>query len=209
MTNPLPREPFRAPPWRTADGRRSDTRWPTLTQLNWLLPMSAQGEAQLAHGTMTEDYWNLGYRALIPLRLARALAPPPSADAQWREATSERRLLRRLETVRRREVTRQILPEWTQEDTLHLDLFGDPLSTSEESAPDPEIRGSPRDDFPTVTRQATCLQLAHTICAHVAWLRALYKQYLLTQFPRRNWPSDPHAHSADSSAPEGTTPPQE
>ena len=66
----LPRDPFRAPPWNTADGRRSDIRWPTLTRLNWLLPLSAHGEAQLANGTMIEDYWNLGYRARIPRRLA-------------------------------------------------------------------------------------------------------------------------------------------
>ena len=79
------------------DGRPSDTRWPYLTALNWLLPMSAEGEAQLARGDMLEDYWNLGYRALIPNRLAKALTPDTARETDQLIQDADRQVLRRLE----------------------------------------------------------------------------------------------------------------
>ena len=130
-----PADPFRAPAWTTTDGRLSDTRWPYLAALNWLLPMSAEGEALLAQGHMMEGYWNLGYRGLIPQRLAKVLTPHPAQENNAATLNADRRVLRRLEQHRRKALTQAILPEWSQEDSLRLDLFGDPLSSSDSQEP--------------------------------------------------------------------------
>ena len=93
--------------------------------------MSAEGEARLARGDMLEDYWNLGYRALIPNRLAKALTPDTARETDQLIRDADRRVLRHLERQRRKAFMHAILPEWTLEDSLRVDLFGDPLSSSD------------------------------------------------------------------------------
>ena len=185
-----PADPSRAPPWTTMDGRPSDTRWPHLAALNWLLPMSAEGEARLARGDMLEDYWNLGYRALIPNRLAKALTPDTARETDQLIRDADRRVLRHLERQRRKAFTHAILHEWKLEDSLRIDLFGDPMSSSDSQERRRRKPLQPTHMIRAVERQAACLQLAHTIVGHAAWIRALYRRFILEQSPRMDWDPD-------------------
>ena len=111
--------------------------------------------------------------------MAKALAPPPTREEEQLTWDADRPLLRRLERIRRKTLTQTILPEWTQEDSLRLDLFGDPLSSSESQEPHRGGPPQPTHTVRAVERQAACLRLAHIIVGHAAWLRALYRRYLL------------------------------
>ena len=113
-----------------------------------------------------EDYWNLGYRALVPQRLAKALTPDPARDSNVDILHADRRVHRRLEQNRRKTLTHDILPEWTQADSLRLDLFGDPLSTSDAEEPRRHEPIQPTQNIRAVERQAACLRLTHAIVGH-------------------------------------------
>ena len=193
-----PADPFRAPLWTTVDGRPSDTRWPYLTALNWLLPMSAEGEAPIARGDMLEDYWNSGYRALIPNRLGKALTPEPGRETDQLIQNADRQVLRHLERQRRKALTHAIRPEWTQEDNLRLDVFEAPFSSCDSQEHRQREPIQPTHIIRAVDRQAACLRPAHIIVGHAAWIRALYRRFLLEQSPRADWDPDYQVYSADS-----------
>ena len=72
--------------WDTSSGAPSATRWPTLTRLGWLLPLSPPGEITLAAGEAVGHHWDLCYRGLIPRALARRLGPLPAGQVQPEEA---------------------------------------------------------------------------------------------------------------------------
>lgn len=116
-----------------------------------------------------EDYWNLGYRALVPQRLAKALTPDPARENNGEMLHADRRV-RRLEQQRHKTFTHNILPEWTQEDSLRLDLFGEPLSAPDAKAPRRREPIQPTQAIREVERQAVCLRLAHAIVGHAAWI---------------------------------------
>ena len=119
-----------------------------------------------------------------------ALTPHPARENNEETLNEDRRVLRRLEQHRRKTLTQAILPEWTQEDGLRLDLFGDPLTSSDSQEPRRHEPLRPAHIIRAVERQAECLRLAHAIIGHAAWIRAAYRRFLMEHLPRPDWDPD-------------------
>ena len=113
----------RRPPWPTTNGARSDTRWPHLTALNWLLPRTDSEESAIAAGNSLEDPWNLGYRGLLPKAVARWLAPPTATrGTEGMPFEEERAYLRQIERQRRKTLSHRILPDPRAVGAVPIDL---------------------------------------------------------------------------------------
>ena len=93
--------------------------------------------------------------------MAKALAPRPTRDNDQVARAAGRQVQRQLARQQRKALTHAIHPEWTHENSLRLDLFGDPLSTSGEEAPPRARRAQDTDTVRAGDRQAACLRLAH------------------------------------------------
>ena len=100
------------------------------------------------------------------------MTPDPGREVDQLIQDADRQVLRHLERQRRRALTHAILPEWTQEDSLRLDVFGDPLSSSDSQERRQREPIQPTHIIRAVDRQAACLRLAHIIVGHAAWIRA-------------------------------------
>ena len=166
------------------DNRESSTgatpaaRWPNLWAAKWLLPLEQGTEARLTTGDEPESAWDVGYRGLVPRALARSLVPRPEpALDDHHNPPEERALVRSLERARRRALSVRILPGCTDAGGPEVDLFGDPLTSSDE-----ECSVDPAAASRAARVQAVCLPIVHTIVGHMAWLRAKNHALLLARF---------------------------
>lgn len=158
----------RRPAWTTLTGILSHTRWPSLTALNWLLPLSDAAEEGIANDTTLEETWDLGYRGLVPRFIAkllkRAYTPPDTPFHETDVLPEERRALKRIEKTHRRDLTRRVLPSSGGSEGLHIDLFGHYLSSGSES----ETAGNRAPDNGRADVQAALLGIVQSVYGHMA-----------------------------------------
>jgi len=110
-------------------------------------------------------------------------------------------MLRRVERARRRELTARIAPISADEGGDGLDLFGEPLAE-----PDEDARARPEEASRAALVQTRALPIAHTIVAHMAWLRAHHNSLLLARFPRSEWEAPDSDEEAKSDSSSNTPP---
>jgi len=193
------RDGLRADRFRSSSGASSDSRWPHLSACGWLLPLPRETERQLATQDRLEAPWDLGYRGLLPKALARSLAALPAEPAAALHPPTdraERSLLRHLERLRPRALTKRVRPACVEAGGEGVDLFGAPLADSDEEA---SVR--PAEASRAANIQAAALPIAHTIVAHMAWLRARLMALLTTRYPRGDWSREDAGRSDSSGSP--------
>ena len=106
-------------------------------------------------------------------------------------------MLRRIESARRRSLTKLVAPISADAGGEGLDLFGAPLADSDE-----EADARPEEASRAALVQARALPIALAIVAHMAWLRAHNASLLIAKFPRAEWRSqDPEGADTESSDP--------
>ena len=167
----------------------------------FLLPFERRVEREFASKTRLEGPWDLGYRGLLPAVLARSLGPPAGptlqAGPEQSQDRGERAMLRRIESARRRSLTKLVAPISADAGGEGLDLFGAPLADSDE-----EADARPEEASRAALVQARALPIALAIVAHMAWLRAHNASLLIAKFPRAEWRSqDPEGADTESSDP--------